>query len=280
MSISIVFLTFNCERTIQKSVQSALQVSDDVHAVDSFSTDNTVRFLEDAGVSVTQHPFEHYGAQRNWAIRNLPLKYSWELHLDADEELSPELIAELNMLKTILPSDVDGYFLPRLPSFLGRRIYHGGMFPIWHLRLFRRGKGLCEDRKYDQHFLVAGPTRQLQGAMVDYVCDNLSEWVSRHNRWADAEVAELFSGESTGRVQADFRGNPIQQKRFWRTVYDRFPLFVRPFLLFLYRYVLRLGFLDGIEGFIFFVLKDFWFRFLVDAKTFEHQKNLNEKISL
>ena len=272
MSISIVFLTFNCRGTIARSIRPAFQVTDDVHAVDSFSSDGTVQILEENGVRVTSHPFEHYGAQRNWAIANLPLKYRWELHLDADEELTPELVGELNTLKGSLPDDVNGYFIPRLPSFLGRRIYHGGMFPIWHLRLFRHGTGRCEDRRYDQHFLVDGPTRRLRGAMIDYVCDSLSEWVFRHNRWADAEVAEILSGEATGRVRPDLQGNPIQQKRFWRSVYDRFPLFVRPVLLFFYRYVLRLGFLDGVEGFVFFVLKDFWFRFLIDAKLYEGRK--------
>lgn len=271
MSISIVFLTFNCEKTILRSVDAALQVSNDVHAVDSFSTDRTVELLRQRDVTVTSHPFEHYGAQRNWAIANLPLKHGWELHLDADEELTPELIAELKAIKNRLPEDIDGYFVPRLPSFLGRRIYHGGMYPIWHMRLFRRGKGHCEERKYDQHFYVDGKTDRLKGPMIDYVCDSLSEWVNRHNRWADAEVEELFSGERHGRIQGVASGNPVEQKRFWRGLYDRFPLFVRPVLLFFYRFVFRMGFLDGIEGFIFFVLKDFWFRFLVDAKTFERQ---------
>jgi len=271
MTISIVFLTFNSEKNIIPSLEAAFKVSDDVHAVDSYSNDRTIEILKERGVHVVTHPFENYGAQRNWAIDNLPLKYAWELHLDADEVMSDDLVAELNALKPNLGEEIDGYFLPRQPAFLGRLIFHGAMFPIWHMRLFRHGKGRCEDRKYDQHFFVTGKTAQLRSPMVDHVCDSLSEWVVRHNRWADAEVEEQLARLTTGRIVPSLAGNPVEQKRFWRGIYDRLPLFVRPFLLFFYRYVLRLGFLDGVEGFIFFVLKDFWFRFLIDAKMFERR---------
>jgi hypothetical protein len=118
---------------------------------------------------------------------------------------------------------------------------------------------------------VEGQTGKLKNPMVDYVCATLSEWVVRHNKWADAEVAELTANERVGRIQGNAEGNPIEKQRYWRTVYERFPLFVRPFLLFFYRYFLKLGFLDGIEGLIFFFLKDFWFRFLIDAKIYEQR---------
>lgn len=275
MKCSVVILTFNSQGYIEDTVRAALQVSDDVHAVDSFSTDDTLAILARLGVKVVQHPFEHYGKQRNWAIASCECRHEWQLHLDSDEIMSPELIAEINALPD--NPDVDGYFLPRMPAFLGRKIYYGGMFPIWHMRLFRRGSGHCEDRNYDQHFYVEGRTAQLKSPMVDYVCSSLTEWVARHNRWADAEVAELLANEKTGRIQADSHGNPVQKQRYWRSVYERFPLFVRPFLLFFYRYFLKLGFLDGVEGLIFFFLKDFWFRFLIDAKLYEHRLNSRKK---
>jgi hypothetical protein len=146
------------------------------------------------------------------------------------------------------------------------------MSPTWHLRLFRTGSGRCEDRKYDQHFLLkCGTTAKLPGVMVDDIRMPLSEWTARHNRWADGEVAEMTAGESEGRLQPDAFGNPAQRKRYLRQKYDRLPLFARPFLLFVYRYLFRLGFLDGTEGFIFWVLQTFWFRFLVDAKIWEHR---------
>jgi hypothetical protein len=146
------------------------------------------------------------------------------------------------------------------------------MFPIWHLRLFRRGLGRCETREYDQHFLVDGPTAKLRGWLIDDNRSPLHEWVNRHNQWSDAEVRELQS-DPTGRplVQPRLFGNPLERKRSLRQNYQRLPGFVRVFLLFGYRYFLRLGFLDGKEGLTFFVLQTLWYRFLVDAKLFEQE---------
>jgi hypothetical protein len=156
--------------------------------------------------------------------------------------------------------------------FLGRPIRHGGMYPIWHMRLFRHGRGRCEARRYDQHFYVDGPTGRLPHPMIDDIRMPLSEWTARHNRWSDAEAEEL-SQESVQGVIAPklLGGTPVQQKRALRSRYNQLPLFLRAFLLFLYRYIFRLGFLDGREGLIFFVLQTFWFRFLIDAKLLERE---------
>lgn len=268
MRPSVILLTFNSEATLAATLSSARQVSDEIFVVDSFSSDGTVDLARLHGATVIQHSFEHYGAQRNWAIDNLPVTRSWQLHLDADESMDSRLISAIREL----PEDPEhaGYFLPRYLRFLGRLLRHGGMSPTWHLRLFRTEMGRCEDRKYDQHFLLkSGTTGRLSGAMIDDIRMPLSEWTARHNRWSDGEVAELDAPEESERVKALARGNPAEQKRFLRRQYNRMPLFVRPFALFAYRYIFRLGILDGTEGLIFWVLQTFWFRFLIDAKIWE-----------
>ena len=165
----------------------------------------------------------------------------------------------------------NGFLVPRYLKFLGRVLKHGAMSPTWHLRLFREGAARCESRKYDQHFYLSqGTLGRLQGHLVDEIRMSLSEWTTRHNRWSDAEVDELTNQRSADRIiQARAFGNPIEQKRYWRTWYDQLPILVRPFALFLYRYFLRLGFLDGREGLIFWTLQTFWFRFLIDAKLIQ-----------
>lgn len=271
MKPSVVILTYNSELSIAETLQSVAPLSDDIHVVDSFSKDRTVEIAKSFGAQVIEHAFENYGAQRNWAITTLPLKYAWQLHLDADERLTPELLKEIAELNE--ESGVTGYHFPRLMTFLGRELRHGAMFPIWHMRLFRTGFGHCETRKYDQHFYVSeGQTRQTRNYMIDDLRMPLTEWTFRHNRWSDAEVEEQFRGENSGRVEGKFSGNPVERKRFLRRLYNDAPLFVRPFALFFYRYILRLGFLDGAEGFVFYVLQTFWFRFLIDAKMFEQKK--------
>lgn len=274
MTLSVVILTFNSDATIAATLESAGRVSDDIHVVDSGSTDGTVAMVEAAGASLHRHPFETYGAQRNWAIDSLPLKHGWELHLDADERLSESLIeAILDLKQRDFPDPAVGYFIPRLMHFLGKPIRHGGMYPIWHMQLFRHGRGRCEARRYDQHFYVDGPTGRLPHPMIDDIRMPLSEWTFRHNRWSDAEAEELSQGSSGPTVIAPkfLGGTPVEQKRALRSGYNRLPLFLRAFLLFLYRYIVRLGFLDGRAGLIFFVLQTFWFRFLIDAKLYERE---------
>jgi glycosyltransferase involved in cell wall biosynthesis len=272
MKPSVVILAYNSVETLGTTLAQARQISDDLHVVDSFSTDETVALSQQHGAQVVQHAFESYGAQRNWAIDHLPLRYSWQLHLDADERLTPELIASLRGLPENPESS--GFLIARLVQFLGRQMRHGGMSPTWHLRLFLNGAGRCEERKYDQHFyLTQGSAGQLQGYMIDEMRMSLSEWTARHNRWSDAEVMEQTQAQDAVYIQPRLWGNAVERKRYLRGLYNGAPLFVRPYALFFYRYFLRLGFLDGWEGFIFWTLQTFWFRFLIDAKLFEHRKN-------
>ena len=271
MPISVIILTFNSQATIGATLESARLVSDDIHVVDSFSTDRTLEIARLAGAQIVQHAFENYGAQRNWAIANLPLRHDWQLHLDADERLSAELVAVLpDLTRTGQSQEIVGYYIPRLVHFHGRPLRHGGMYPIYHLRLFRSGRGRCETRKYDQHFQVDGPTATLDAPMIDDIRQPLGEWTTRHNRWADMEVEEILNPDSA--AIAGGTGNPVAEKRSQRSFYYRQPLFLRAFLLFLYRYIWKRGFLDGTEGLIFYVLQTFWFRFLVDAKLHERRK--------
>jgi glycosyltransferase involved in cell wall biosynthesis len=269
MGLSVIILTYNSEATIQRTVAAAAEVSDDINVVDSHSTDRTLEICRSYRATVTQRPFVNYADQRNWAIDHLTLRYDRQLHLDADEILSKELIRQIKEIDGNWPESVDGYFIPRLIRFLGRELRHGGYYPIYHMRLFRSGHAHVEDLYYDQHFVLQGNGFPLSAPMIDDHRMTLSEWTQRHNRWSDLEADDLTTPLSGHTIVGDKEGNPIERARARKNFYYRSPILLRPFLLFFYRYVLRAGFLDGTPGFIYCVLQAFWYRFLVDAKLYE-----------
>ena len=271
--IAAIVLTYNEERNLPDCLASLTGWVDEVFVVDSGSTDRTVDIARAAGARIFTHPFEHYGAQRNWAIDNLPVGAPWTLHIDADERISPELQRSITAALARNPADVTGFLVSRRTMFMGRWIRHGGHYPAWHLRLMRTGAGRCEDRLYDQHFYVTGAVQKLQGDLIDTWTPDVATFTARHLRWAALEAAEheepaAAAGRIRGRLGSD---NAIEQRRWLRDWYATLPLFVRPTAYFLYRYVVRLGFLDGKPGLVFHVLQGFWFRFLVDALILERR---------
>lgn len=219
-------------------------------------------------------------AKRNWAFDHLVSTTPWTLCLDADERLTPELRDEIAGIMASDDFACAGYMLKKRTHFMGRWLRHGGQYPAWHLRLARTGRVRCEDRLYDQHFVVDEAVGRLRNDYIDILTDSLTNWTDRHNRWATLEAAELVSETCRPQVEARWSGTPIERKRFLRMkVYRTFPLFVRPFLLFIFDYVIRLGFLDGRPGLIFHVLQRFWFRFLVDAKIYEARHPRQAEVS-
>ncbi|MGE0406021.1 MAG: glycosyltransferase family 2 protein [Candidatus Korobacteraceae bacterium] len=271
-NLSVIVLTYNEQANLPECLASLAGLECDLFVVDSGSTDRTRQIAVAAGAHVVEHPFENYAAQRNWAQKNLPLRTAWVLHLDADERLTPELVQEIRRVLSAPPADIDGFVFRKRTVFMGRWIRHGGHYPSYHLRLYRRDRGQCEDRLYDQHYVVSGKTKVLEHDYIDVLTSDITQWTLRHVRWADLEAREMLTGPAAGdtRVQADALGNPIQRRRWLREgFYGRWPLFARAFLYWAYRYVVRLGFLDGREGLIFHFLQGCWFRFLVDTRIYE-----------
>ncbi len=272
-AVSIVVLTFNEEANLPACLDSIRGLECDSFVVDSGSTDRTLDIARQYGAHVASHPFDNYARQRNWAQQNLPITTEWVIHLDADERLTPELVQEINGMFREHRLTADGYMFRKRTMFMGRWIKHGGHYPSFHLRLFKRARGRCEDRLYDQHFVVDGKVEVLKNDYIDVLTSDLGTWTARHNRWAELEAREMLTlqqQQQEGRVRSDAFGNPIERRRWLREgFFAKWPLFLRAFLYWGYRYFLRLGFLDGTEGLIFHFLQGCWFRFLVDAKIYE-----------
>lgn len=271
LPVSAIVLTLNEEQQIDACLRSLAPWAGEIWVVDSGSTDRTVEIARGYTDKVVTHPFENYARQRNWAQEQLPLAHEWVFHLDADERVTPELAASLRRLFAAGTGRIAGAMASRRTVFMGRAIMHGGHYPTYHLRLLRRGRGRCEDRLYDQHFLADGPTARLAGDIVDVITADLTVWTQRHARWAELEAREQLEAADLARRQVtpSLTGTPIERRRWLRASYSRMPLFARAFGYFFVRYLLRLGFRDGMEGLIFHFLQGCWYRFLIDAKLYE-----------
>lgn len=267
--LAVFVLTFNSANVIEKTATAALSLSPLVVIIDSGSNDNTVEIATQMGCQVHRRAFLHYGDQRNWAIEAFREIADWQLHLDADEVLDELAI---RALRTAIenPGPHDGFLLRRRTYFMGEPLRFGGAMS-WHLRLFRSHAGRCEDRLYDQHFICRGSTTKIRrGFIHDMNVASLSEWTIRHNRWSDAEAAELTrrdgkEGQLAGRLSND----PRERRRYYKGLYYRSPKLVRGVAYFFFRYIALGGFLDGRTGFVYAALQAFWFRVLVDAKLIE-----------
>ncbi len=275
--LSVVILTRDEEANIGKCLESLRPLAPDVYVVDSGSRDRTVEIARSHGARVVEHAWTNYADQFNWALDHLRIETTWIMRMDADETLTTELVDALGGLLASLPADVMGVYVRRRVYFMGRWIRHGGYYPTWLLRVFRNGHGRCEARWMDEHIVVSeGRTVRVEADIVDDNRKDLTFWTDKHNHYANREVLDIVgrTGRGTGSSRP-LHGQARLRRWAKERLYARMPLFVRPCLYFVYRYFLRLGFLDGREGLVFHFLQGFWYRFLVDAKLFEYRRLRN-----
>jgi glycosyltransferase involved in cell wall biosynthesis len=275
--VSAIILTHNEEANIKACIESIAAWVDEIYIVDSGSTDQTLNIIKQFTGNIFYHPFENYSRQRNWAQEELPLRHDWVFHIDADERVTPELAFEVEKFfqDDVKINHYAGILVRRRIEFLGKHIKYGGIYPSYHCRFFKKRMGRCEDREYDQHFIVEGRTIRIEADLIEATAGSLHSWTVRHLRWAMMETKQLEKG-SSGRerrlLEPKFLGSPIQRRKWLRKHYEKSPLFLRAFAYFLVRYLIQGGFMDGIPGLIYHVLHGFWFRFYVDACIFEQRK--------
>ncbi|MGV3556965.1 glycosyltransferase family 2 protein [Larkinella arboricola] len=273
-SISVIILTHNEEKHIGRCIASLLPFTDQIFIVDSFSTDQTVQIARSMGAVVAQNPWVNYASQFNYGIQHTPFQTTWLMRMDADEYVMPELAAEINNRLTTLPTDVSGIYVKRRVMFMNRWMKHGAYYPIWLLRLWRNGQGICEETWMDEHIkLSTGRSIQFEHDIVDHNLNNLTWWTQKHNLYAIREVIDIlnirYNFDQSIRVEPKLFGTQEQRKRYLKLRYASLPLFTRPVVYFLYRYILRLGIIDGRPGLMWHFLQGLWYRFLVDAKLYE-----------
>lgn len=280
--LTVLILAQNEEKNIVRSICSVIKIAKRILVVDSGSTDRTIELAKQNGAEVVLHsPFVNYATQFNWGLDHTNIDTNWILRLDADEQVTPELAKEIeSALEEHSQDDVNGFEVRCRIIFMGRWIRHGGTYPLIIPRLFRRGFGRVEMRKMDEHTLIQGKVMRFQNDLIHYDFKGLHEWIDKHNKYSVRECQDYFERKETHEEQmkGNLTGNQRQRKRFLKNgVYYNLPLFLRAHLYFIYRYYIRLGFLDGKEGKIFCFLQAYWYRFLVDAKIYENEKNSSKE---
>lgn len=272
--LTTVILTMNEERHIARAIKSVAGISDRCVVVDSGSTDRTVDVARELGAEVLEKHWVNYSTQFNWALDQLPGDTEWVLRLDADEYLTSTLRGQIANTLALVNNDISALIVSRRMYFMGKAIRWGGVFPIRVARLFRYGKGRCENRWMDEHIIVNGDVIELSGEIIDDNHNSITWWTEKHNSYASREVVDLLNIEFNFMPYTSVAGlERFQQAGVKRLLKEKFyakiPNGSRALIYFLYRYILRLGFLDGKEGTAFHILQGFWYRYLVDIKVHE-----------
>ncbi len=270
-TVALIIITYNEEANIAQALGSVAGWADEVHILDSLSTDRTVEIARQYGAHISQNKFVDFAKQRNYALEHLPIRSEWVLFLDADEWLPDALKQEISTLIATSPEE-NGFYVNRRLIWMGRWIRRG-YYPSWILRLFRYGKGRCEDRAVNEHLIVDGAIGRLRNDFMHEDRKGVTNWIAKHNGYATREAQELFNTRTApGYREIDARlfGTQAQRKRWLRLkVWNRLPPLVRPFFYFFYRYVLQGGFLDGRTAFVFHFLHALWYPMLIDIKYLE-----------
>ena len=275
LPVSVIIPARNEARNLPRCLASLGDVGE-VYLLDSQSTDDTVRVAQSYGARVVQ--FHYRGGwpkKRQWAMDTLPLAYDWVLLLDADEVLTPELSAEIQ--RAIQDPNFDGYYISLEMHFLGRRLRHSGA-SFWKLSLFRKGRGRYECRLSDQdrnmadmevheHVIVEGATRQLRQPLVHHNVESLDRYIQKHNEYSNWEARVWLDGNRDDEeIQPALYGTQAQRRRWLRRRLLEMP--GSPMFFFLYKYFVRMGFLDGVPGLIYCTFQGVQF-FHIKAKIYE-----------
>ena len=256
LPVSVLVPVRNEARNLPRCLQSLAEVGE-VYVIDSQSTDDTPAIAESYGAKVVQfHYAGGWPKKRQWAMDTLSFGYDWILLLDADEALTPELAQEIR--RALENPRVDGYYIGLQMYFLGRILRHCDA-SFFKLSLFRKGRGRFECRLQDQdasmadmeiheHIVVDGATAELRNMLVHHNVESLSRYILKHNEYSNWEARVLLRPEAASEEMNLF-GTQAQRRRWLKRKFYRLP--GSPVLLFLYRYIFRMGFLDGVPGLIY-----------------------------
>ncbi len=244
-TLSVIVITKNEEKNIRQCLES-IRWADEIIVVDAGSTDSTVELVKAYTNKIYVKPWDGFGPAKNFALS--VATSDWILWLDADERVTLELAQEVKQTIHSNHSQT-AYTIPRKAFFLGRWIKHCGWYPGRVVRLFHRQNGKFTEEKVHEQLIIEGTIGNLQSDLLHYTDPNLMHYFDKFNRYTSLAADEL-AHQHTGFHFAQ--------------------LIFGPFWIFVKMYIIRLGFLDGIQGFILCVLSSCYV-FTKYAKLWERQ---------
>jgi glycosyltransferase involved in cell wall biosynthesis len=267
--VSILILTLNEEINLGDCIDSC-KWSDDIVVFDSMSKDRTLIVAQEKGARLIQRQFDNYAAQRNAALTTVQYKHPWVLMVDADERVTPELAREIAAAVDNANSDVAMFRMRRKDFFLGKWLRRSSGYPTWFGRLVRLGRVRVQ-REVNEEYIADGPVAYLQAHLHHLPFNNgIAYWFERHNRYSSMEaVAKAAIRNEPIAMSALFSKEPIDRRRALKQMLYRMPL--RPLIVFLYLYIVRLGLLDGSAGFHFSRMRAAY-EMLIDLKVIEARR--------
>jgi glycosyltransferase involved in cell wall biosynthesis len=253
--ISVLILTKDEEGNLPACLDT-LRWSDDIHVLDSYSTDATVAIADRFGARVWYRAFDSFAQQQNWALKNIQFRYPWVFYIDADERVTPELAK--SMASAVQnPGDSVAFRIRRRDFFMGTWLKHVQATP-YYLRLFQRDK-MRYERVGHPVSVPDGPVAPIDGYLDHFpFSKGIAQWVDKHNFYSTQEAQQLLADRShPWNLRKAFVEKSFEEKRRnQKQLYYRMP--ARPLLKALGLYFLKRGFLDGYAGFAYSVLVGFY----------------------
>ena len=265
--ITAIILTKNEEVNIGDCIESIKMVVKRIVVIDSYSTDKTIEIAKKYGVEVYQHPFENYAKQYKYGVEVANIKTMWTLRIDADERFTPDSARELEeMCNANMKTNVTGIVLRFKKNFLGKDLYHGGVYPWKKMNCYKTKYGSIENRNMDEHIILSsGKTIEMKQDCLHFDFKNLEYFINKHNWYSSRETVDYFENLERKKNKSELDFKTWLKMR----VYYKLPLGMRAHVYYIYRYYILGGFLDGKPGKIYAFLQAYWYRYLVDAKIYE-----------
>ncbi len=270
-----IIMTKNEEKNIFDCLKSMKGFAKRCVVIDCGSTDKTVKIAKELGADVYNHEFNYYAQQFNWGLKNCDIDTEWVIRLDADERFPTELKKEIKkIIDDNKNNEMNGIVIEADLYFLGRLMKHG-MHKKRKMMLFKKQYGRIEDRRRDAHSVISeGYTVRAKHRFVHYDFKNIDDYIKKYNWYATREMQDYIDykrGENETNIKTDAAIVTQRKKKYG--IYYKAPRYFRCWAWFIYNYIFRGGFLDGKEGLIFYFLECYWYRFAVDAKIYEYEKN-------